>query len=54
MVEAYSNDKPVDEDEMFLQIGKIVPLSTTMREQIKQIKQWAHDRAVRASPQVQV
>jgi ATP-dependent 26S proteasome regulatory subunit len=52
MVEAYAKDEPVDEDDLFLQIGKIVPLATTMSEQIKGIKSWAHDRAVRASPQV--
>jgi len=51
MVEAYSKDKTVDEDELFVQIGKIVPLATTMSEQIKGIKSWAHDRAIRASKQ---
>jgi ATP-dependent 26S proteasome regulatory subunit len=52
MTEAYAKDKDVDEDDLFFQIGKIVPLATTMAEQIKAIKSWAHDRAVRASPQV--
>ena len=53
MVEAYAKERPLDEDELFIQIGKIVPLATTMSEQIKGIKSWAHDRAVRASLQVQ-
>jgi hypothetical protein len=49
MVESYAKERPLDEDELFLQIGKIVPLATTMSEQIKHIKSWAHDRAIRAS-----
>lgn len=53
MVEAYAKDKPLDEDELFIQIGRIVPLATTMAEQIKAIKSWAHDRAIRASIQAQ-
>ena len=51
MVEAYAKEKPLDEDELFIQIGRIVPLATTMSEQIKGIKSWAHDRAIRASIQ---
>lgn len=53
MVEAYAKEKPLDEDELFIQIGRIVPLATTMSEQIKGIKSWAHDRAIRASIQAQ-
>ncbi|MEM7243798.1 MAG: AAA family ATPase [Acidobacteriota bacterium] len=49
MVEAYDKGEPVTDDELFSQIGKIVPLATTMAEQIKGIKSWAHDRAIRAS-----
>jgi SpoVK/Ycf46/Vps4 family AAA+-type ATPase len=49
MVESYAKNKTVDEDELFMQIGRIVPLATTMSEQIKGIKSWAHDRAIRAS-----
>ena len=49
MTEAYSKDKELDEDELFIQIGKIVPLAKTMSEQIKSIKSWAHDRAIKAS-----
>ncbi len=49
MVESYAKDKPLDEDELFIQIGRIVPLATTMSEQIKGIKSWAHDRAIKAS-----
>ena len=49
MVEAYAKEKELDEDELFLQIGKIVPRATTMSEQIKSLKSWAHDRAIRAS-----
>lgn len=50
MVEAYDRGEPVSDDDLFTQIGKIVPLATTMAEQIKHIKSWAHDRAIRASP----
>jgi SpoVK/Ycf46/Vps4 family AAA+-type ATPase len=49
MVEAYDRGGTVTDDDLFTQIGRIVPLSTTMAEQIKHIKSWAHDRAVRAS-----
>ena len=49
MVEAYDRGEKLGEDDLFFQIGKIVPLATTMAEQIKALKSWAHDRAVKAS-----
>lgn len=52
MVEAHAKVMALGEHELFVQIGKIVPLSTTMAEQIKAIKSWAHNRALRASPEV--
>jgi ATP-dependent 26S proteasome regulatory subunit len=50
MVEAYERKETVTDDDLFTQCGKIVPLATTMAEQIKHIKSWAHDRALRANP----
>ena len=49
MVEAYDKGEAVGDDELFIQVGKIVPLAKTMAEQIKGIKSWAHDRAIKAS-----
>jgi len=49
MTEAYAEGREVSEDDVFFQIGKIVPLSTSMSEQIKKIRSWAHDRAIKAS-----
>jgi SpoVK/Ycf46/Vps4 family AAA+-type ATPase len=49
LTEARSEKRDVKEDDLFFQIGKIVPLSKTMSEKIKQIRSWAHDRAISAS-----
>lgn len=49
MTEAYAAKEPLNEDHLFFQISHIVPLSTTMSEQIKGIKSWAHQRAIHAS-----
>lgn len=49
MYEAFNQDRKLAEDDLFLMFGSAVPLSTTMEEQIKRIRSWAHDRAVRAS-----
>jgi SpoVK/Ycf46/Vps4 family AAA+-type ATPase len=49
MYEAFNENRKLHEDDLFVIFGSSVPLSTTMEEQIKRIRSWAHDRAVRAS-----
>ncbi len=49
MYEAFNQGRPVKEDDLYRIFTNSVPLSTTMAEQIKKIRSWAHDRAVRAS-----
>ncbi len=49
MYEAFNEGRPVEEDDLYKIFTNSVPLSTTMAEQIKKIRSWAHDRAVRAS-----
>jgi SpoVK/Ycf46/Vps4 family AAA+-type ATPase len=51
MYEAFNAKRKLCEDDLFVMFGSSVPLSTTMEEQIKRIRSWAHDRAVRASAQ---
>ena len=43
-------DRELTDTDLFNATGKIVPLSKTMREQVDLIRNWAFDRAVRASP----
>jgi ATP-dependent 26S proteasome regulatory subunit len=49
MYEAFNENRKLSEDDLFTIFGNSVPLSTTMEEQIKKIRSWAHNRAVRAS-----
>jgi len=49
MFEAFNENRPMTEDDLFAIFGSTVPLSLTMEEQIKKIRSWAHNRAVRAS-----
>ncbi len=49
MYEAFNENRKLSEDDLFVIFGNSVPLSTTMEEQIKKIRSWAHNRAVRAS-----
>lgn len=49
MFEAFNDNRKLSEDDLFINFGTSVPLSTTMEEQIKKIRSWAHNRAVRAS-----
>ncbi|MEN8222404.1 MAG: AAA family ATPase [Acidobacteriota bacterium] len=49
MYEAFNQNRPLTEDDLFVIFGSSVPLSLTMEEQIKKIRSWAHNRAVRAS-----
>ena len=49
MYEAFDEDRKLNEDDLFVIFGNSVPLATTMEEQIKKVRSWAHNRAVRAS-----
>ncbi|MCP4220330.1 MAG: AAA family ATPase [bacterium] len=49
MFEAFNDKRKLQEDDLFVIFGSTVPLSTTMEEQIKKIRSWAHNRAARAS-----
>jgi SpoVK/Ycf46/Vps4 family AAA+-type ATPase len=44
-------NRPLTEHDLVSVAVKLVPLSRTMKEQISQIRGWAFERAVRASPQ---
>jgi SpoVK/Ycf46/Vps4 family AAA+-type ATPase len=49
VVDAYSDKRPLTEQDLYKMISATVPLSVTMEDQIKAIKSWAHDRAISAS-----
>ncbi len=49
MYDAVAKDKEVGERELIIAASSIVPLSTTMREEISRLERWAAGRAVRAS-----
>lgn len=43
-------DRELTDDDLLNATAAIVPLSKTMKEQVDHIREWAHERAVRASP----
>ncbi len=49
VVDAYAESRALSEDDMYRMISATVPLAVTMEEQIKQIRSWAHERALNAS-----
>ena len=49
MYEAFNENRKMNEDDLLIMVANTVPLSTTMEEQIKKIRSWAHNRAIRAS-----
>jgi len=49
VIDAFAENRPIAENDLYRIIGATVPLSITMEEQMKAIKSWAHDRAVSAS-----
>lgn len=49
MIEAFSRGEKMSQDDLYTIIRSTVPLSRTMSEQIKFIKNWASERAVSAS-----
>jgi hypothetical protein len=48
-IEAFSRGEKLMQDDLYTIIRRTVPLSRTMAEQIKFIKNWASERAVSAS-----
>ena len=51
MIEAFNSGRPINEQDLVISAGNIVPLSTTMREEIGRMERWAYNRAVPASKQ---
>jgi len=49
LFEAFDERRDVTRTDLYRSIGRMVPLSTTMSERIKEIKRWADTRAVKAS-----
>lgn len=45
---AFSEKREISQNDMHISLESIVPLSTTMKEQIKVLERWAFNRAVRA------
>ena len=43
-------DREINDDDLLNAASSVVPLSKTMKEQVDEIRAWAFDRAVRASP----
>ncbi|MEW6337004.1 MAG: AAA family ATPase [Acidobacteriota bacterium] len=48
-IACFSQNRPVEERDLLFSMGQIVPLSTTMSEQIKAIRGWARTRALPAT-----
>lgn len=49
MFDSFSKEKEIDNTSLVIAASSIVPLSTTMREEISKLERWASDRAVKAS-----
>lgn len=49
IIEAFHAGHPVTEHDIVIAAGNIVPLSTTMREEIGRMERWAYNRAIPAS-----
>lgn len=49
LFESFSNEKELNDRELIIAASSIVPLSTTMREEISSLERWASNRAVKAS-----
>lgn len=50
---AFTEKRGVTQTDLFIALESIVPLSTTMQEQIKALERWAHQRAVKAGERPQ-
>jgi SpoVK/Ycf46/Vps4 family AAA+-type ATPase len=49
MIEAFNSGRPINEHDLVISAGNIVPLSTTMREEMGRMERWAYNRAIPAS-----
>jgi SpoVK/Ycf46/Vps4 family AAA+-type ATPase len=49
MIEAFNSKRPMNEHDLVISGGNIVPLSTTMREEMGRMERWAYNRAIPAS-----
>ncbi len=49
LFESFSKGKELDDMELIIASSSVVPLSTTMREEISKLERWAFNRAVKAS-----
>jgi hypothetical protein len=49
MIEAFDSGHPPNESDIVISAGNIIPLSTTMREEIGRMERWAYNRAIPAS-----
>jgi len=49
MIEAFNSGRPMNEQDIVISAGNIVPLSITMREEIGRMERWAYNRAIPAS-----
>jgi AAA+ superfamily predicted ATPase len=49
MIEAFHSGRSLNEQDLVISAGNIVPLSTTMREEIGRMERWAYNRAISAS-----
>jgi ATP-dependent 26S proteasome regulatory subunit len=45
---AFTKNREVTQQDLYIALESIVPLSTTMGEQIKALERWAHNRAIKA------
>ena len=45
---AFTENRQVEQKDLYIALESIVPLSTTMQEQIKKLERWAFNRAIRA------
>lgn len=45
---AFTKNRKVNQSDLYVALESIVPLSTTMQEQIKALERWAHNRAIKA------
>ena len=49
MIEAFDSGRPLNEQDIVIAAGNIIPLAITMREEIGRIERWAYNRASPAS-----
>ncbi|MDQ1238143.1 MAG: hypothetical protein QG577_327, partial [Thermodesulfobacteriota bacterium] len=45
---AFTANREVQHNDLVISLENIVPLSTTMKEQIRQLERWAFNRALKA------